>query len=72
MFNPKHNTTVTYDPVKTPIRSEVIDQTWPKVLARFTVIASVESLIRKKERELKPNELVIFMDAAIRRIEELS
>lgn len=57
---------------KAPVPDEVIAPCWPAVLARFTVSTSVERLIRKKERELEPEELACFMDAAIRRLEELS
>ena len=57
---------------KAPVPDEVIPPCWPAVLARFTVITSVERLIRKKERELEPEELARFMNAAIRRLQELS
>ncbi|EMG7889776.1 hypothetical protein V5L74_003561 [Enterobacter hormaechei] len=57
---------------KAPVPDEVITPCWPAVLARFTVSTSVERLIRKKERELEPEELARFMDAAIRRLQELS
>ncbi|WP_235423108.1 hypothetical protein [Enterobacter hormaechei] len=54
------------------VTDEVITPGWPAVLARFTVSASVERLVHKKERELEPEELVRFMDAAVRRLEELA
>ena len=57
---------------KAPVPEEVILPCWPAVLARFTVSTSVERLIRKKERELEPEELARFMDAAVRRLQELS
>lgn len=68
MHSPDNKT----DDTEVPAAGEVIIPCWPAVLARFTVSASVERLVRKKERELEPDELALFMDAAIRRLEELS
>lgn len=58
--------------IEVPVTDEVIAPCWPAVLARFTASTSVERLVRKKERELEPEELARFMDAAVRRLEELS
>lgn len=68
MHSPDNDTADT----KAPVTDEVITPCWPAVLARFTVSTSVERLIRKKERELEPEELACFMDAAVRRLQELS
>lgn len=68
MHNPENET----DGTEGPVTDEVIPPCWPAVLARFTVRASVERLVRKKERELEPDELALFLDAVERRLEELS
>lgn len=60
MHSPDNET----DGTEVPATDEVITPCWPAVVARFTVSASVERLVRKKERELAPDELARFMDAA--------
>jgi hypothetical protein len=71
MHNPENEMTSTVSTTITAT-NERISPFWPAVLARFTAISSVERLIRKKERELEPDELARFIEAAIRRLEELS
>lgn len=72
MHNPEHKTIDPEGSIVYDTSDGVIATNWPEVLMRFNVSTSVERLIRKKELELGPDELAYFMDAAVRRLEELS
>lgn len=45
---------------------------WSVVLSRFSSSASVERLVNKKQRELESLEFSQFMEAVIRRMEEIA